>query len=115
MPIFVLVHSSQFTTVDEEKETRVINEILRRLQEKGAKIVDVKVSNTVVNQPRSGGFTAEQFPLYIITYEAQTPIEVVAGVIPQRATQVKYCSNCGAKLSGYDKFCSRCDNPIIWA
>jgi hypothetical protein len=76
MPTFVQVFSSQFKTGHDKEETKGINEIMRKLQEKGAKILDVKVSNTAVGQPSLGHFSVQQFPLYIITYEAEVPIEI---------------------------------------
>ena len=48
---------------DETEDTKRINDVLKELQEKGAKILDVKVA-------LEAGITA----VYIITYEATNPL-----------------------------------------
>ena len=50
---------------DEKKDTERINEVLKELQEKGARIIDVKVN-------LAG--TISTAAVYLITYEADTPI-----------------------------------------
>ena len=54
---------------DEKKDSQRINEILRKLQDKGARIVGISTSIS-----RSSGANATA--VYLITYEANDPIEI---------------------------------------
>ena len=67
MPVFVQMLSfrSSRQDFDEKKDTERINEVLKDLQEKGARIIDVKVN-------LAG--TISTAAVYLITYEADTPI-----------------------------------------
>ncbi len=67
MPVFVQMLSfrSSRQDFDEKKDTERINEVLKELQEKGARIIDVKVN-------LAG--TISTAAVYLITYEADTPI-----------------------------------------
>ena len=52
---------------NETKDTERINEVLKELQEKGARIIDVKVN-------LAG--TISTAAIYLITYEADSPISL---------------------------------------
>lgn len=70
MPVFVQLVSSFSTSgrFDTEKGTTSINRILKNLQDKGVKILDVKLS--------FGSREHITTILYLITYEAQNSIVV---------------------------------------
>ena len=61
--------SSSSGKFDEKKDSRSINEILGKLQDKGAQIVGISTSIS-----RSSGANATA--VYLITYEANDPIEI---------------------------------------
>lgn len=64
MPVFVQIVSSLVRAhVDDEKDSRRLSEVMKKLQDKGAKILDVKLTFGVNL-------------VYLITYEAQTPLEI---------------------------------------
>ena len=67
MPVFVQMLSfrSSRQDFDEKKDTKRINEVLKELQEKGARIIDVKVN-------LAG--TISTAAVYLITYDADSPI-----------------------------------------
>lgn len=67
MPVFVQMLSfrSSRQDFDEKKDTERMNEVLKELQEKGARIIDVKVN-------LAG--TINTAAVYLITYEADSPI-----------------------------------------
>ncbi len=67
MPVFVQMLSfrSSRQDFDEKKDTERINEVLIELQEKGSRIIDVKVN-------LAG--TISTAAVYLITYEADSPI-----------------------------------------
>ncbi len=67
MPVFVQMLSfrSSRQDFDEKKDTERINEVLKELQEKGARIIDVKVN-------LAG--TISTAAVYLITYDADNPI-----------------------------------------
>ena len=69
MPVFVQMLSfrSSRQDFDEKKDTERINEVLKELQEKGARILDVKVN-------LAG--TISTAAIYLITYEADSPISL---------------------------------------
>ena len=69
MPVFVQMLSfrSSRQDFDEKKDTERINEVLKELQEKGARIIDVKVN-------LAG--TISTAAIYLITYEADSPISL---------------------------------------
>jgi len=66
MPIFVQIVS--FSTsrgkLDETKDTKKLNEIMEKLQQEGARILDVKVTLSVGSA------------VYLITYESAKPLVV---------------------------------------
>ncbi|MCK4478750.1 hypothetical protein KAU88_09545 [Candidatus Bathyarchaeota archaeon] len=69
MPVFVqLVSSFSTGRFDTEKDTTSINRILKSLQNKGAKILDVKLS--------FGSREHITTVVYLITYEARSPMLV---------------------------------------
>jgi len=70
MPVFVQLVSSFRTSgrFDTEKDTISINRILRNLQDKDAKILDVKLS--------FGSREHITTIVYLITYEAHSPMLV---------------------------------------
>lgn len=67
MPVFVQMLSfrSSRQDFDEVKDTERINEVLKELQDKGARIIDVKVN-------LAG--TISTAAVYLITYESEQPI-----------------------------------------
>jgi tagatose-1,6-bisphosphate aldolase len=66
MPVFVQMLSFRaHVSFDDKKDTRTINEAMRKLQENGAKILDVRVS---VGQPGMA--------VYLITYEAAAELDI---------------------------------------
>jgi hypothetical protein len=67
MPIFIQMLSfrSQRQDFDEIKDTERINGVLKELQEKGARIIDVKVNI-------AGSISTAA--VYLIIYEADSPI-----------------------------------------
>jgi hypothetical protein len=69
MPVFVQMLSFRSSRQDfnETKDTERINEVLKELQEKGARIIDVKVN-------LAG--TISTAAIYLITYEADSPINL---------------------------------------
>lgn len=68
MPTFVQTLSSLVRGhFDDKKETARVNDVMRKLQEKGAKILDVEVTLGVYNGSHA---------VYLITYEAVTPIVI---------------------------------------
>jgi tagatose-1,6-bisphosphate aldolase len=68
MPIFVQTLSSLVRLhFDDKKDTARVNDVMRKLQEKGAKILDVKVPVGVYNGSHA---------VYLITYEADNHIEI---------------------------------------
>jgi tagatose-1,6-bisphosphate aldolase len=69
MPVFVQILSfrSQRQDFNERKDTETINSALKELQEKGARIIDVKVN-------LAG--TISTAAVYLITYEADAPITI---------------------------------------
>jgi hypothetical protein len=69
MPVFVQMLSFRSSRQDfnEIKDTERINEVLKELQEKGARIIDVKVN-------LAG--TISTAAVYLITYEADSPISL---------------------------------------
>ncbi len=69
MPVFVQMLSFRSSRQDfnETKDTERINEVLKELQEKGARIIDVKVN-------LAG--TISTAAIYLITYEADSPIRL---------------------------------------
>jgi len=69
MPVFVQMLSFRSSRQDfnETKDTERINEVLKELQEKGARILDVKVN-------LAG--TISTAAIYLITYEADSPISL---------------------------------------
>jgi hypothetical protein len=69
MPVFVQMLSFRSSRQDfnETKDTERINEVLKELQEKGARIIDVKVN-------LAG--TISTAAIYLITYEADSPISL---------------------------------------
>ena len=71
MSMFVQLASFRSTggLFDEKKDSRRINEILRELREKGAKITGINVS---IGGSGGGNTSA----VYLITYEASTPINI---------------------------------------
>jgi len=72
VPVFVQLFYTQSMTgiVDYRKDTKSLNRILAYLQGRGAKIVDVKVSMGMKEGSVKAGV------MYLIVYEADTPIEV---------------------------------------
>ena len=69
MPVFVQVLTFRAVRrFDESEDTKRINDVMKELQAKGAKILDVKVA-------LEAGITA----VYIITYEANNPISPESG------------------------------------
>ena len=64
MPIFVLIHDSRSDT--DTEDTVDVNNKLKKLQNKGAEIIDVKVKI-----PADDG---NKHRTYIITYKATIPI-----------------------------------------
>jgi len=72
MPIFVQLWSTSSVsgTFNWKKDTKQLNDILSKLQEKGARIIDVKASMGM----KEGGIRATI--TYVILYEAPKPIEV---------------------------------------
>ena len=66
MPTFVQMLSfySARQRFDEKRDTERLNEVMKELQEKGAKILDVKVS------------LAGSAAVYIITYQADSPLVI---------------------------------------
>jgi len=66
MPTFVRIVSfySRTGDINEKKDTNRINEVMKNLQEKGAKILDVKVSTSLPTA------------FCIITYESYSPLDV---------------------------------------
>ena len=69
MPVFVQMLSFRSSRQDfnETKDTERINEVLKELQEKGARIIDVKVN-------LAG--TISTAAIYLITYDADSPISL---------------------------------------
>ncbi len=69
MPVFVQMLSFRSSRQDfnETSDTERINEVLKELQEKGARILDVKVN-------LAG--TISTAAIYLITYEADSPISL---------------------------------------
>ncbi len=69
MPTFVQMLSffSARGHFDEKKDTGRLNEALKALQEKGAKILDVKVRLQYFNAAVA---------MYLITYESQAPLDI---------------------------------------
>jgi hypothetical protein len=69
MPVFVQMLSFRSSRQDfnETKDTERINEVLKELQEKGARIIDVKVN-------LAG--TISTAAIYLITYDADAPISL---------------------------------------
>ncbi len=69
MPVFVQMLSFRSSRQDfnETKDTERINEVLKELQEKGARIIDVKVN-------LAG--TINTAAIYLITYDADSPISL---------------------------------------
>lgn len=69
MPVFVQLACmlSKIGVINVEKDTGTLNKILAYLQEKGARIIDVKIFAWL----SSAGYTI----VYLITYEASSPIE----------------------------------------
>jgi hypothetical protein len=67
LPVFVQILSfrSQRQDFDEIKDTERVNEVLLGLQEKGAKIIDVKVN-------LAGSISTAA--VYLIIYESERPI-----------------------------------------
>ena len=61
--------SSYSGEFDAKKDSRSINDTLRKLQDKGVKIVGISTSIS-----RSSGANATA--VYLITYEASEPIEI---------------------------------------
>ncbi|RLF34877.1 MAG: hypothetical protein DRN03_06135 [Thermoplasmata archaeon] len=72
MPVFVQLWSTVSVkgVFDWKKDTKQLNDILSKLQEKGAKIIDVKATMGM----KEGGVHASI--TYVILYEAPRPIEV---------------------------------------
>ncbi len=60
--------SSASGKFDEKKDSRSINEILRKLQDKGVRIVGISAS--------IAGELSNATAVYVITYEANAPIEI---------------------------------------
>ena len=54
---------------DEQKDSRRINEILGKLQDRGAKIIGIRAS-------AGGSGTSNVTAVYLISYEANEPIEI---------------------------------------
>ncbi len=69
MPVFVQMLSFRSSRKDfnETKDTERLNAVLKELQEKGARIIDVKVN-------LAG--TISTAAIYLITYEADSPISL---------------------------------------
>ena len=69
MPVFVQMLSFRSSRQDfnETKDTERINEVLKELQEKGGRIIDVKVN-------LAG--TISTAAIYLIIYEADSPINL---------------------------------------
>jgi len=70
MPVFVQLVSSFSTSgkFDVRNESALLNTILKRLQDKGAKILDLKLG--------FGNLEHVTTVVYMIMYEAQKPVEV---------------------------------------
>jgi len=70
MPVFVQLISSFSTSgkFDVEKDTESVNTMLKKLQDKGAKILDVKLS--IGSQEHIVSL------VYTIMYEAKSPVKV---------------------------------------
>ena len=70
MPVFVHLISSFSTSArfDVEKDTESVNTVLKKLQDNGAKILDVKLS--IGSQEHIVSL------VYTITYEAKSPVKV---------------------------------------
>ena len=66
MPTFVQMLSfySARQRFDEKRDTERLNEVMKELQEKGAKILDVRVS------------LAGNAAVYVITYQADGPLAI---------------------------------------
>ena len=71
MPVFVQLFytNSMSGAFNRIKDTKTLNNILTCLQEKGAKILDIKVSMGM----KEGGVKAGV--IYLIIYEANSPIK----------------------------------------
>jgi len=70
MPVFVQLWCTCSISglFDWKKDTKQLNDMLKKLQERGARIIDVKATMT----------TSEESPVitYVIIYEAPAPIEI---------------------------------------
>lgn len=90
----VLIQSLSFSSLtgnfDSDGDTRKVNETMMRLQQNGARILDVKVT------------IAQSTAIYLITYET-SPTEGSARVCSNCRTPIpvgmKFCSNCGTRVS----------------
>jgi len=70
MPVFIQLFSSFSTSTkfNAEKDTESVNRVLKKLQDKGAKILDVKLS--------IGSREHIVSLIYIIMYEAKSPPKI---------------------------------------
>jgi len=70
MPVFIQLFSSFSTSgrFNAEEDTESVNRVLKKLQDKGAKILDVKLS--------IGSREHIVSLVYIIMYEAKSPVKI---------------------------------------
>ena len=70
MPVFIQLFSSFSTSgrFNAEEDTESVNTVLKKLQDKGAKILDVKLS--------IGSREHIVSLVYIIMYEAKSPVKI---------------------------------------